>query len=150
MARCWPRVRLSHYDARRNCTCARLQGWQQRNAVDLVLTAAPDIGLYWHKDIASGRPVAPPMAFGSGMTEWLRRLSVCVIGVSGTRSIVAEQLARLSVGEITLICCDCMEERNRNRFLNSSLADCVRLKVDVFADSIRRHHPECHAVPVPH
>jgi hypothetical protein len=118
--------------------------------VDLVLTAAPDINLYWHKDIASGRPVAPPMAFGSGMTEWLRRLSVCVIGVSGTGSIVAEQLARLGVGELNLIDFDCIEARNLNRILNASLADCGRLKVDVFADSIRRHNPECHVVTVPH
>ena len=44
-----------------------------------------------------------PVAFTSGMTNWLGRLSACVIGVSGTGSIVAEQLARLGLGEIILI-----------------------------------------------
>jgi hypothetical protein len=118
--------------------------------VDLVLTAAPDIRLCWHEDITSGRPITPPMAFGSGMTEWLRRLSVCVIGVSGTGSIVAEQLARLGVGEIILIDFDCIEARNLNRIVNASLADCGQIKVDVIAASIRRHHPDCHVVTVPH
>ena len=60
------------------------------------------------------------MAFTSGMTEWLGRLSVCVIGVSGTGSIVAEQLARLGFGEIILIDFDKIEERNLNRILNST------------------------------
>lgn len=118
--------------------------------VDLVLTAAPDVRLCWHDDITFGQSVSPPMAFGSGMTAWLRRLSVCVIGVSGTGSIVAEQLARLGVGELILIDFDCIEARNLNRIVNASLADCGRLKVDVIADSIRRHHPECHVVTVPH
>ena len=70
-----------------------------------------------------GRSLPPPMAFTSEMRAWLGRMSVCVIGVSGTGSIVAEQLARLGVGEIILIDFDKLEERNLNRILNSSLAD---------------------------
>ena len=42
----------------------------------------------WPDHLPSG------MAFTSEMRAWLGRMSVCVIGVSGTGSLVAEQLAR--------------------------------------------------------
>ena len=89
------------------------------------------------------------MAFTSEMRAWLGRMSVCVIGVSGTGSIVAEQLARLGVGEIILIDFDKLEERNLNRILNSSLADIGSYKVEMFADAIRRYRPDCEVVPLP-
>jgi hypothetical protein len=91
----------------------------------------------------------PAMAFTSEMRARLRLMSVCVIGVSGTGSIVAEQLARLGVGEIILIDFDKLEERNLNRILNSSLADVGSFKVDMFADAIRRYRPDCEVVPLP-
>ena len=88
------------------------------------------------------------MAFTSEMRAWLARMSVCVIGVSGTGSIVAEQLARLGVGEIILIDFDKLEERNLNRILNSSLADIGSYKVEMFAGAIRRYRPDCDVIPL--
>jgi hypothetical protein len=90
------------------------------------------------------------MAFTGEMRASLNRLSVCVIGVSGTGSIVAEQLARLGVGEIILIDFDKIEERNLNRILNATHADIGSLKVEMFADAIRRYRSDVEVVGVPH
>lgn len=117
---------------------------------DLVLLAGPDIRPFWACETTFQRAASPPMAFSNGMTAWLGKLSACVVGVSGTGAIVAEQLARLGFGEIILIDFDRVEKRNLNRILNATLADCGRLKVDVIAESIRHHHPECRVICVPY
>jgi proteasome lid subunit RPN8/RPN11 len=70
--------------------------------VDLVMTAGADLLSWWDDDATDAGPMPPPMAFTGEMRTWLGRMSVCVIGASGTGSIVAEQLARLGVGEIIL------------------------------------------------
>jgi hypothetical protein len=79
-------------------------------------------------------------AFGGGTTAMLRRLSVAVIGCSGTGSIVIEQLARLGFGRLVLVDPDVVEEKNLNRILNSTAED-ARLhapKVNVMARFIRQ------------
>lgn len=118
-----------------------------RTPIELIICAGDDLHLWW-----DGENGAPPVAFTSGMTEWLGRLSACVIGVSGTGSVVAEQLARLGFGEIILVDFDKVEERNLNRILNSTVADAEAhaLKVKMFARAIRRYRADCHVAPVPH
>lgn len=61
--------------------------------------------------------------FGQEMRSELRRLSIGVVGVSGTGSIVAEQFARLGVGRIVLVDPQRVEPRNLDRILNASAAD---------------------------
>jgi hypothetical protein len=75
-------------------------------------------------------------------------MSICIVGVSGTGSIVAEQLARLGVGEIILIDFDKLEARNLNRILNSTLADIDAHKVEMFAGAIRRFRSDCDIIPL--
>lgn len=96
---------------------------------------------FWTPDDAHS---SPPMAFGSGMTQTLGRLHACIVGVSGTGSVVAEQTARMGFGEITLIDFDLVEHKNLNRILNSTLqdADASIAKVDMFASAIRQIRPE--------
>jgi hypothetical protein len=79
-------------------------------------------------------------AFDEGTIERLQRLSVAVVGCSGTGSPVIEQLMRLGVGEFVIVDFDTMEERNVNRILNSTMEDArqERKKVDVLADAIER------------
>lgn len=113
--------------------------------IDLVLIAGHDIVCMFDDD-ARGKST---IAFTSAMTETLARLSVCIVGVSGTGSIVAEQLARLGFGEIILIDHDRLEARNLNRILNSTCAEIGALKVDMFADAIRRIRPDCEVRTVP-
>ncbi len=116
--------------------------------VDLVMTAGSDLLSWWDDGATAAGPMPPPMAFTGEMRAWLGRMSVCVIGVSGTGSIVAEQLARLGVGEIILIDFDKLEERNLNRILNASLADIGSHKVGIFATAIRRYRPDCGVIPL--
>ncbi len=116
---------------------------QRPTNVRLVSVIGDDIRLYF--DGVEGHTVlddrsGAPMAFTSEMTQALAKLSVAVIGVSGTGSVVAEQVTRLGFGEVILIDHDSVEERNLNRILNSTLEDAASSapKVEMFASSIER------------
>ncbi|MBR1331750.1 ThiF family adenylyltransferase [Bradyrhizobium ottawaense] len=128
---------------------ARLYEDDRATPVDLVMRAGTDIEAWWNDEATASGSSKPAMAFTCDMRTSLARLSVCVIGVSGTGSIVAEQLARLGVGEIILIDFDSIEERNLNRILNATLADIGGLKVEMFADAIRRYRSDCEVISVP-
>lgn len=71
--------------------------------------------------------------FGQEMRNELRRLAIGIVGVSGTGSIVAEQLARLGVGKIVLVDPERVESRNLDRILNATACDARAgaFKVDV-------------------
>jgi hypothetical protein len=119
--------------------------------IDLVSVVGDDLHFWWQQDARLGASPKRPVAFTSGMTEWLGRLSVCVIGVSGTGSIVAEQLARIGFGEIIVIDFDKIELRNLNRILNATIADAKegRLKVEMFAAAARHYRKGCDIKCVP-
>ncbi|KHA64587.1 ThiF family adenylyltransferase [Sphingomonas sp. Ant20] len=91
-----------------------------------------------------------PMAFGDGMGTELRHRRACVVGVSGTGSIIAEQAARLGFGGLVLIDFDTVEDRNLNRILNSTLQDAAlgSAKVDMFARAVRAYRPDIEVVSV--
>jgi len=114
-------------------------------SIELVMNVGPDISLFWN----DARPTSPAMAFSSGMRATLAHMSACVVGVSGTGSVVAEQLARLGFGEVILIDFDKLEAKNLNRILNSSVKDVGSHKVDMFANAVSRYRPDCTTVPVP-
>lgn len=117
-------------------------------SIDLVMEIGPDVRCWWNDGAKLTGPERPPMAFTSAMRGWLARMSACVVGVSGTGSIVAEQLARLGIGEIILIDFDKLEERNLNRILNSTIADIGLQKVEMFANAVRRYRPDCGIITV--
>lgn len=107
--------------------------------VDLVAVYDDNLAFYWN-DV--NRTARRPMAFGEAMTQDLARLSAAVIGVSGTGSVVAEQLLRMGVGELIVVDHDHVEHKNLNRVLNTNQDDAASraLKVNVFqraATSIR-------------
>jgi hypothetical protein len=62
-------------------------------------------------------------AFGAGTAEYLSKLTVAVVGTSGTGSIVSEQLVRLGVRRIILIDDDIVETRNLGRIVNAKRVD---------------------------
>lgn len=111
--------------------------------LDVVSVVGDDISL-WYANTGTCNPydfcASHEQLFGTGTTERLQRLSVAVIGCSGTGSSVVEQLALLGVKEIVLVDNDHIEERNVNRIYNSSMDDAkkARLKVDVLSDGINR------------
>jgi molybdopterin/thiamine biosynthesis adenylyltransferase/proteasome lid subunit RPN8/RPN11 len=108
------------------------------------ISVAGDELLFWYPD--SGRGTVPDFAaphaqaFDQGTIERLQKLSIAVIGASGTGSPVIEQLIRLGVGELIIADDDKIEERNINRIINSTMDDATnnRLKVDVIGDAIDR------------
>lgn len=114
--------------------------------VDQIAVPGQDIRYWWH----DGQFLKRPLAFTSEMTQELGRLSACVIGVSGTGSIVAEQAARLGFGKVILIDHDKLEPRNLNRILNSTLAGAASSssKVQAFAEAIEGYRGLGVAVPV--
>jgi hypothetical protein len=119
--------------------------------IDLISMIGDDLRFWWQQDVRAGTSPKRPVAFTSGMTEWLGRLSVCIIGLSGTGSVVAEQLARLGFGEIIVIDFDRIELRNLNRILNATIADAKagRLKVEMFASAVRHYRAGCDVQCVP-
>ncbi|MCZ4288473.1 ThiF family adenylyltransferase [Hoeflea alexandrii] len=121
--------------------------WQP---VDLVTIAGDNISYWWNDCINNIVPAGRPLAFTSAMTKELSRLSAAVIGVSGTGSIAAEQVARLGFGSVTLIDSDKIEKKNLNRILNSTTEDAqrVRPKVEMFAAAIAAHRGDGIAVSI--
>ncbi|MEZ2370961.1 ThiF family adenylyltransferase [Arthrobacter sp. RCC_34] len=76
-------------------------------------------------------------AFGEAGQHTLRQLKVGVVGAGGTGSAVIEQLARLGVGELTIVDLDTLTETNVTRVYGSSLSDVDRPKVDIAAEHVK-------------
>ena len=94
-------------------------------------------------NIAKSQPTHV-MAFGSEMTKTFAKQTACVIGVSGTGTLVAELLARKGVGHVILIDFDTMEHKNLNRIINSTVKDAEqnRVKVEMMATAIKQYAPD--------
>lgn len=128
---------------------ARMYSSDMRIAdVDLVSTVGTNLDFWWNE--ARRQSAARPMAFTSQMTAELSRLTACVIGVSGTGSIVAEQLCRLGFGRVIVIDHDKVETKNLNRILNTikTDADNTLPKVTVFADRANQYRGHEYVKPV--
>jgi proteasome lid subunit RPN8/RPN11 len=100
-------------------------------ALDCIAVVGSDLH-FWYADLEAGEipnfAASHAQAFGKGTTERLQRLSIAVVGCSGTGSPVIEQLVRLGVGELILVDDDYIEHRNINRILNSTVADAEQQK----------------------
>lgn len=81
-------------------------------------------------------------AFGTEGQALLRRLSVGIIGLGGTGSIAAQQLAHLGIADFLLVDPDVLEITNTTRVVGSGPGDIGTAKVDVAAAMIRRINPE--------
>jgi len=112
-------------------------GWQPFFVISVI---ANDIS-YWHSETADTHAAsafeAQIQIFGAGTTARLRKLSVGVVGCSGTGSIVVELLARLGVGAFVLVDHDTIEERNLNRILNSKRGDVGKSKVEILDQAVK-------------
>ncbi|MDB5584493.1 MAG: protein similar to deubiquitination enzyme [Bradyrhizobium sp.] len=60
--------------------------------------------------------------FGREMRQGVSRLAIAIVGISGTGSIVVEQIARLNFGRLVLIDPENVEPRNLDRILNADKA----------------------------
>ena len=69
----------------------------------------------------------------------IARLRVGIVGLGSVGCIVAEAMARVGVGELTLIDPDCVEPHNLDRLLYASERDIGRRKVDLVKRRVRSH-----------
>ena len=81
--------------------------------------------------------------YGESGVLKLSQAHVCVIGIGGVGSWVAESLARSAIGAITLIDLDVVSESNINRQLLATTDAIGRDKVLVMRDRILQINAEC-------
>jgi hypothetical protein len=112
--------------------------------IDLISVAGDDLQ-FWFPEAAespssSDLTLRLRQAFGVYTTELLGRLSVAVVGCSGTGSLVVEQLARSGVGHLVLVDPKRIDKKNINRIPNTFALDgsIGRWKVEVLAEAIAR------------
>lgn len=73
---------------------------------------------------------------------------VCVIGIGGVGSWVAESLARSAVGKLSLIDLDVVAESNMNRQLVATTDSIGRDKILVMAERISQINADCEVRPI--
>ena len=121
--------------------------------IECVSVAGDDLN-FWYADFKPGSVpdflASQAPVFDEGTIQRLQRLSIAVVGASGSGSPVIEQLMRLGVGGIVIVDPDRVEERNINRILNSTKSDAEqnRTKVEVLAESIYRTGLGTQVIPV--
>lgn len=81
-------------------------------------------------------------AFGEAGQRVIGSLTVAIVGLGGTGSVAAEQLAHLGVRRFILIDPDAIEQTNLNRVVGTCHADIDRPKVDVAAEHISSIAPD--------
>ena len=80
--------------------------------------------------------------------ERLSKAHVCVVGIGGVGSWVAEALARSGIGMITLIDHDDITATNINRQVHSDHSTLSQAKVSVMAGRINLINPGCNCISI--
>ncbi|MDR2874344.1 MAG: tRNA threonylcarbamoyladenosine dehydratase [Methylobacillus sp.] len=86
--------------------------------------------------------------YGDAAFERFRQAHVCVVGVGGVGSWIAESLARSAVGRITLIDLDHVAESNTNRQIHALGDEYGKAKVSAMAQRIRAINPACEVTEI--
>ena len=81
--------------------------------------------------------------YGEAAFQKFQRAHICVVGVGGVGSWVAESLARSAIGRITLIDLDHIAESNTNRQIHALGDEYGKAKVSAMAERIRAINPGC-------
>jgi molybdopterin-synthase adenylyltransferase len=90
---------------------------------------------------ANGRYHRQVLAFGAAGHAAVANMRVAIVGLGGTGSVVASQLAHLGVADMLLVDPDKVEETNLNRLVGSTPGDVGRAKVEVAGRHIRAISP---------
>lgn len=88
-------------------------------------------------------------AFGEQGQAVLKNLTIAIVGLGGTGSVAAQQLAHLGVGTFVLIDPDVVEVTNLNRVVGAQQASIGRPKIEVATDLIRDIQPQAHVDRLP-
>lgn len=86
--------------------------------------------------------------YGAAGLERLQAAHVCVVGIGGVGSWVAEALARSAVGRITMIDLDNVAESNINRQIHALSGTLGQAKVSAMAERIAQINPYCRVTEV--
>ena len=81
--------------------------------------------------------------YGNAGLERFKQAHICVIGVGGVGSWVAEALARSAIGQITMIDLDNVAESNINRQIQATSETIGKAKVTALAERIAQINPFC-------
>ncbi|TCS73076.1 tRNA A37 threonylcarbamoyladenosine dehydratase [Sulfuritortus calidifontis] len=81
--------------------------------------------------------------YGPAAFERFQQAHVCVIGIGGVGSWVAEALARTAIGELTLIDPDHVAESNINRQVHALTPELGKAKVEAMRERIAAINPRC-------
>lgn len=81
--------------------------------------------------------------YGERGLEQLAACHICVVGIGGVGSWVAESLARSAVGRITLVDGDVIARSNSNRQIHTLESTLDRPKVEVMRERIMEINPQC-------
>lgn len=81
--------------------------------------------------------------YGEAGRARLAAAHVCVVGIGGVGSWVAEGLARSGIGRLTLIDLDHVAESNINRQIHAADATLGQAKVEAMRERIAGYHPGC-------
>lgn len=81
--------------------------------------------------------------YGSDTVDRFREAHICVIGIGGVGSWVAEALARTAIGHITLIDLDDICITNTNRQIHALDGNVGRSKIEAMAERIKLINPAC-------
>ena len=81
--------------------------------------------------------------YGQRATEQIRNGHVCIIGIGGVGSWVAESLARSNLGQLTLIDLDHIAESNINRQIHALTSTLGQSKIAAMAERIDTINPNC-------
>ncbi len=110
--------------------------------IEMTAVAGSDLKFWCAANVTTASVFAQRhrQLFGSETSDRLQRLSVAVVGCSGTGSPLIEMLARLGVGHLVLVDPDRVEVKNLNRIYNATQEDAIlgRFKTEVMGRAIAR------------
>lgn len=81
--------------------------------------------------------------YGQQALDKIRNSHICVIGIGGVGSWVAESLARSNIGALTLIDLDHISESNINRQIHALTTTLGQAKIIAMAERIYAINPHC-------
>ena len=81
--------------------------------------------------------------YGQAALERFAKARVCVVGIGGVGSWVAEALARSAIGNLTVVDLDHVAESNINRQIHALDATLGQAKVAAMAERIAQINPSC-------
>lgn len=86
--------------------------------------------------------------YGETAFQRFQQAHVCIVGVGGVGSWVAESMARSAIGRITLIDLDNIAESNTNRQVHALGGEYGKAKVTAMAERIHAINPGCEVIEI--